>query len=206
MCDAIPVNPPVNLNFKFQTGPWRTLFKPYNHVECIKEVSVWTKRSTTVKQLNSYHKQGHREASANKSMPSLRKKTPSRLSNQKVQKYLDQIMNMGYHQSRAADRITLAKELGKTEKSVCRGYLQDLLKGNRAIQKLYSVLKDRVQDNAPELYRIRNLPAEFNPRDFISSKAELNLQQTFDKNSELILYSVLPILSQLLLLCGNRVI
>ena len=49
MCDAIPVNLPVNLNFKFSIGPCRTLLKPYNHVECVKEVSVWTKRSTSVK-------------------------------------------------------------------------------------------------------------------------------------------------------------
>ena len=70
--------------------------------------------------------------------------------------------NMMYHRSRAANRVPLAKELDKTEKSVCRGYLQVLSKENRADQKLYSVLKDRVQDDAPELYRVRNLPAEFN--------------------------------------------
>ena len=65
MCNAIPVNPPVNLNFKFPIGPRRTPLKPYNHVECVKEVSVWTKRSTSVERLHSYHKQGYREAKAN---------------------------------------------------------------------------------------------------------------------------------------------
>ena len=83
---------------------------------------------------------------------------------------------MAYHQSRAADRLTLAKELGKTEKSVCKGYLRDLSKGNRADQKLYSVLKDKVRADTPELYGIRNLPAEFNPKDFSPSKAELHPQ------------------------------
>ena len=109
MCDTIPINPPVNLNFKFPIGPRRTPLKPYNHVECVKEVSVWTKRSTSVKRLHSYYKQGHREARANKSMPSLRKKTPPRSSNRKVQKHLDQMTNMTYHQSRAANCVTLAK-------------------------------------------------------------------------------------------------
>ena len=123
MCNAIPVNPPFNLNFKFPIGPCRNPLKPYNHVECVKEVSVWTERSTTVKQLHSYHKQEHREAKANKSMPSSRKKTPPRSSNQKVQKHLNQMMNMAYHQSRAANRVPLAKESGKTEKSDCSGYL-----------------------------------------------------------------------------------
>ena len=105
--------------------------------------------------------------------------------------------NMAYHQSRATDRVTLAKKSGQTEESVYKGYLQDLSQGNCADQKLYSVLKDRVQDDAPELYCIQNLPAEFNPRDFFPSKVELHLQQTFGKNNELKLYSVLPILSQI---------
>ena len=56
VCNDIPVNPPVNLNFKFPIGPRTYPLKPYNHVECVKEVSVWTKRSTSVKQLHSYHK------------------------------------------------------------------------------------------------------------------------------------------------------
>ena len=42
-------NFPVNLYFKFPIGPRRNPLKPYNHVKCVKEVSVWTKRSTTVK-------------------------------------------------------------------------------------------------------------------------------------------------------------
>ena len=49
MCATIPVNPLVNLNFKFPIGPRRNPLKPYNHVECVKEASVWTKRSVTVK-------------------------------------------------------------------------------------------------------------------------------------------------------------
>ena len=197
MCDVIPVNPPVNLNFKFPIGPCRNPLKLYNHIECVKEVSVWTKRSTSVKLLHGYYKKRHREAKTNKFMPSLRKKTPSRSSNRKVQKHLDQMTNMSYHQSREADRVPLAKDSSKTEKSVCKGYLRDLSKGSRANKKLYSVLKDRVQADAPELYRIQNLPAEFNPKDFFPSKAELHLQQTFGKNIELKLYTVLPVHSQI---------
>ena len=49
MCDAIPVIFPVNLKFKFPIGSRRNPLKPYNQVECVKVVSVWTKRSTTVK-------------------------------------------------------------------------------------------------------------------------------------------------------------
>ena len=196
MCNAIPVNPPINLNFKFPIGPCTNPLKPYNHVECIKEVSVWTKCSASMKQLHSYHKQGHRETKSNKSVPPSCKKTPPRSSNRKVQKHLDQMTNMAYHQSRAADRVTLAKESGKTEKSICRGYLRDLSKWNRADQKLYSVLKDRVRADAPELYSIRNLPAKFIPKIFFPSEARLHLQQTFGKNNELKSYTVLPVLSK----------
>ena len=49
MCNAIPVNLPVNLNFKFPIGSHIIPLKPYNYVECVTETSVWTKRSTTVK-------------------------------------------------------------------------------------------------------------------------------------------------------------
>ena len=130
-------------------------------------------------------------------MPSLRKKTPPRLSNRKVQKHLDQMTSMEYHQSRAVYLVTLAEESGKTEKSVCAGYLRELSKANCADQKLYSLLKDRVRADVPELYGIRNLPAEFNPKDFFPSKAELHSQQTFGKNNELKSYTVLPVLFQI---------
>ena len=105
--------------------------------------------------------------------------------------------NKAYHRSRAADRVPLAKESGKTEKTFCKGYLRDLSKGNNDDQKLYSVLKDRVRADAPELYGIRNLPAEFNPKDFFPSKAELHSQQIFGKNNALKSYTVLPVLSQI---------
>ena len=82
--------------------------------------------------------------------------------------------NMAYHQSRAADRVPLARELGTTEKSVYAGYLRDLSKGNRANQKVYSVLKDKVKADAPELFDIRNLPAKYDSKDFFPSKAELH--------------------------------
>ena len=62
---------------------------------------------------------------------------------------------------------------------------------------MYSVLKDRVRADAPELYGIRKLTAEFNPKDFFPSKAELYLQQTFGKNNELKSYTILPVLSQI---------
>ena len=137
MCDAIPVDLPVNLNFKFPIGPRRNPLKPYNHVDCVQEVSVWTNRSTTVDRLHFYHKQGHRVARANKNMPSSRKKTPPRLSNRKVQKHLNQLTNMVYHRSRTHNRVPLAKESEKTEISDCKRYLQDLSKANCADQKVY---------------------------------------------------------------------
>ena len=197
ICDAKPVTQPINLNFKFPIGPRRNPLKPYNHVDCVQEVSVWTNRSTTVQQLHSYHKQGHRIKRENKSMPSSRKKPPPRSSNRKVQKHLDQMTNMAYHQSRAADRVPLARESGTTTKSICTGYLRDLSKGNRANQKVYSVLKDKVKADAPELFSIRNPPAKYDPKDFFPSKAELHLQQQFGKNNELKSYTVLPVLSQI---------
>ena len=131
---------------------------------------MWTNRSTTVDRLHSYHKQGHRVARANKNMSSSRKKTPPRSSNPKVQIHLNKMAEMAYHRSNAADRVPLATESGTTNINDCRRYLRDLLKGNRANQKVYSVLKDKVKDDALELYGIRNLPAEFNSRDFFPSK------------------------------------
>ena len=150
----IPVNPPVNFNFNYPIGPHRSTLKPYNHVVCVTETSVWTKRSTTVPEIHSYHKQGYREARANKSMTSSRKKTPPRSSNFNVQKHLDKMTRTVYHRSRADHRVVLAKELGMTADIVCAGYLQDLSKGNRADQKTYSVLKDRVREDTAELYGI----------------------------------------------------
>ena len=197
MRDDVPVDPPVNLNFKFPIGPSRTPLKPINHVDCVQEVSVWTKRSTTVKRLQSYHKQGYREARANKVMPSTRKKTPPQSSNRKVQKHLEQMTNMAYHRSRAADRVILATESGTTDISVCKGYLRDLSKGNRADQKGYAVLKDKVRKDASELYGIRNLPAKFNAKDFFPSSTELHSQQTFGKSNELKSYTILPVLFQI---------
>ena len=104
---------------------------------------------------------------------------------------------MAYHQSKAADRVPLAKESGKTATSECTRYLHDLSKGNRADQKGYTVLKDRVKADAPDLYRIQNLPAQYNPKDFFPSKVELHLQHQFGKNNELKSYTVLPVLSQI---------
>ena len=101
--------------------------------------------------------------------------------------------NMGYHQSRAADRVLLARESGTTEKSVCAGYLHDLSKDNRADQKAYSNLKDKVKADV----RIRNLPAKSDPKDFFPSKADLHSQQQFGKNNELKSYTVLPVLFQI---------
>ena len=72
----------------------------------------------------------------------------------KVQKHLNQMTRTAYHRSRPAQHVTLAKELGKTEKSVYAGYLRDLSKGNRADQKMYSFLKERVWADALELYGI----------------------------------------------------
>ena len=123
MHEAVPVDPPVNLNFKFPIGPRRIPLKPINHVDCVKEISVWTKRLTTVKRVKSYHKQSVREAKANKSMPSSRKKTPPRSSNRKVQKHLNALTDIAYHRSRAADRVPLATKSGTTKISDCKGYL-----------------------------------------------------------------------------------
>ena len=129
-----------------------------------------TKRSTSAQRLECYHKQGHRVERANKGMPSSRKKTPPRSSNRKVQKHLDAFTNIVYHQSRVAHRVPLAKESGQTSTSDCAGYLRDLSKGNRADQKSYSVLKDRIKEDAAELYGIHNLPVAYNPTDFSHPK------------------------------------
>ena len=75
--------------------------------------------------------------------------------------------------------------------------MRDLSKGNRADQKGFAVLKDRVREDASELYGIRNLPAEYNPRDYFPSRNELHSQQTFGKNNELKSYTVLPVVSQI---------
>ena len=102
-------------------------------------------------------------------------------------------MQREYHQSRAVERVTLAKELGHMLTRVSVGYLRALLKGKCAEQKSFSVLKDRVRENAMELYGLRNLPVWYNPKDFYSSKVELNSQQAFGKNNPLKSYTVLQI-------------
>ena len=58
-------------------------------------------------------------------------------------------------------------------------------------------MKDKVKTDAPELFGIQNLPAKYDPKDFFPSKAELHLQQQFNKNNELKSYTVLPVLSQI---------
>ena len=158
---------------------------------------MWTHRLNTLNRLHSYHTQGHRVARANTSMPSLRKKTPPHLSNWKVQKHLNQTMNIVYHQSRAAGCVPLAKELGKTVISDRKRYFHNLSQGNRDDQKVYPVLKDKVKANAPELHSIQNLLSEFDPKDFYPSKADLHSQQQFGKNNDLKSYTVLPVLSQI---------
>ena len=104
---------------------------------------------------------------------------------------------MTYHRSRAARRVPLANESGQTSTSDCAGYLRDLSEGNRADQKSYSVLKDRLKEDAAELYGIRNLPPAYNPKDFFPSKVELHSQQAFGKNNPLKSYIILPFVSQI---------
>ena len=197
MRDAVPVDPPVNLNFKFPIGPCRTPLKPYNHVDCVKEVAVWTKRTTAVQRLKSYHKQSCREAKAHKSMPSSRKQTPPRSSNRKVQKHLNAVSNMMYHRSNAAKRVPLATKSGVTEVSDCKRYLRNLSQGNRQDQKVLAVLKDRVREDASELFDVRNLLAKYDPTSFFPSRNDLHAQQTFGTNNELKSYTVLPVVSQI---------
>ena len=62
---------------------------------------------------------------------------------------------------------------------------------------MYSVLKDKVKADALELYGIKNLSAEFDPKDFYPSKADLHSQQQFGKNNGPKSYTVLPVLSQI---------
>ena len=186
MCNDTPVMPDVNLNRNFPLGPYnRDPLKPYNHVDCVQEVSVWSDRATTLNRLHSYHTQAHRVARANKNMPSSRKQTPPLSSHPKVQKHLNKLADMAYHRSKAADRVPLARESRKTNIGDCKRYLRDLSTGNRADQKVYSVLKDRVKDDALELFGLRNLPVEHDPKDYFPSKVDLHLQQQFSKNNEL---------------------
>ena len=172
ICDEIPVNPSVNVNFNYLIGPHRNTLKPYNHLACVTETSVWTNSSTSLKRVNSYHNQQHRVIRANHAMPSSCKSTPPRSSNRKVQKLLETMMRTEYHQSRDAHRVPLAKESGQTPTSITTSYLRDLSKGNCSNQNYYTVLKDRVRVHVPELYGKRNLPAKHNPRDLYPSKLE----------------------------------
>ena len=48
ICNVIPVNLPIDLNFNYPIDPHRSTLKPYNHVACVTEMSVWIKRPTTV--------------------------------------------------------------------------------------------------------------------------------------------------------------
>ena len=58
-------------------------------------------------------------------------------------------------------------------------------------------MKDRVREDAMELYGLQNLPAKFNLEDFFLSKVELHSQQKFGNNNLLKSYTVLPVLSQI---------
>ena len=104
---------------------------------------------------------------------------------------------MEFHRSRAAAKVPLAKESGQTLLEVSAGYLRALSKGNRADQKSFSVSKDRVRKDVREIYGLRKLPAQQNPRDFYPSKVEFHSQQSFGKNNPLKLYTVLPVVSQI---------
>ena len=104
---------------------------------------------------------------------------------------------MEFHRSRAAARVPLAKESGQTLSEFSAGYLRELSKGNRANQKLFSVLKDRVKKDTTEIYGLRKLLAQNNPKDFYPSKVELHSQQSFGKNNPLKPYTVLPVVSQI---------
>ena len=57
-------------------------------------------------------------------------------------------------------------------------------------------MKDRVREDAPELYCLQNISAKHNPRDFSPSKVELHSQKAFGKNNPLESYTVLPVISQ----------
>ena len=72
-------------NFKYPIGPCRNTLKLYNHVVCVTKKSVWDKRSTSLKRVNSYHSQGHRVARANHTIQLPCKSTPLRSSNLRVQ-------------------------------------------------------------------------------------------------------------------------
>ena len=58
-------------------------------------------------------------------------------------------------------------------------------------------MKDRVREDALELYSLQNLPTKHNSRDFYLSKVELHPQQAFGKNNPLKSYTVLPVVSQI---------
>ena len=58
-------------------------------------------------------------------------------------------------------------------------------------------MKDKIKEDAAEIYSIRNIPARFNPKDFFPSKVELHSKQTFGENNQLKSYTVLSVLSQI---------
>ena len=58
-------------------------------------------------------------------------------------------------------------------------------------------MKDRVREDAPELYGLWNLLAKHNPMNFYPSKVEFHSQQAFGKNNPLKLYTGLPVISQI---------
>ena len=107
---------------------------------------------------------------------------------------------MEFHRSKAAARILISKELGQTSPEVSADYLRALSKGNRADQKSFAVLKDRVKEDAPEIYGLRKLPVQYNPKDFYLSKVELHSQQSVGKYNPLKSYIVLPGVSQIVVI------
>ena len=151
--------PPLfNINHRYSTGSHRNSLKPYTHIVSVKATLVWETRSASLKQLTSFHNQRYQVASFNYSIPSACKATPPRSSNRKVQKHIDTLAKVEYHQSRDADRIPLASESGQTPTNVNAGYLQALSIGYYKDQMYFSKLKDKVGEDAMELYGLRNLP------------------------------------------------
>ena len=77
------------------------------------------------------------------------------------------------------------------------GYLDQLSKDNRKDQKYLILIKANIKADAPELFKVRNLPAKFELTQFYPSKLEIHSQQAFGKNNSSKLYNVVPILTQI---------
>ena len=149
----------------------------------MRAASSWDSRSSTTARLKSFHQQLQRIAWSNYERPSSHTQTLPRLANPTVQKILTNLAKVQYNASRSAHRVPLQQLGNITSALISAGYLCELFKDSRKVQKYYASLKQKVTAKAQEIFQVQNLKENFELTQFYPTKVELHSQQAFGKNN-----------------------